>query len=177
MGAGAQKQVRNRKVLVAGEKGVGKTTLLHTLTTGVPPQDHSEPLVSDLYTKTVDTKTITFQLQFAEMEEVLPSALQDYLGDCELALLLFSTSSPSSIMKLKPIYEHLRNQKTMTFLLVKTKTDIDVPLEETTEDALDTIAHIMNFARIIDTSALTSTSGMDNINAILTRVQIRKAPG
>eukprot|EP01124_Arcella_intermedia_P034061 TRINITY_DN8371_c0_g1_i1.p1 TRINITY_DN8371_c0_g1~~TRINITY_DN8371_c0_g1_i1.p1 ORF type:complete len:178 (-),score=29.00 TRINITY_DN8371_c0_g1_i1:62-595(-) len=176
MGAGAKKQVRNKKVLVVGEKGVGKTSLIRALVTGNPSIDQHESLVTDLHTKTVDTKTITWELQFAEMDEELPSNLKDFLMDCEDILLLFSPHSPPSIMKLQTIYDNLVHQKKTRYHVVSTKSDLEhTPLDEPCTQAL---GHLL---RIIDTDCISTSSltcdGIQRLNATLASMPMRRPKG
>uniref|UniRef100_A0A6B2LN54 Uncharacterized protein n=1 Tax=Arcella intermedia TaxID=1963864 RepID=A0A6B2LN54_9EUKA len=130
-----------------------------------------------MYTKTIDTKTITWQLQFAETEEELPSDLQEFFNDCEAIILVFSSTSPSSLTKLQAIYDHLASQKRVLTILVETKYDLkNLKTDKSYQDSLEYLIRVLDSEQIY-TSALTTYDGMSEINTKLIGLPVKRAKG
>ncbi len=129
-------QTQNFKIIVAGEGGVGKTSLLHKYVSGTFTVDTRLTIGVEFHLKTVsiDGRVCSLHLWDLGGQERFRFMLPSYVIGAKGALLLYDTTRVSTLESLEDWANICRiNEKNLPILLCGTKVDrIDeraVPIE------------------------------------------------
>lgn len=123
------------KILVVGEKNVGKTTLIRRYVDGKFMEETMATIGVDFSLKTVslskdseteDENEITLQIWDIAGESRFRAILPSYVVGTEGAILAFDATEDSTLQKLRDWIEILNkySTKTLFFILISTKNDI-----------------------------------------------------
>ncbi len=134
------------KIVIAGDGGVGKTTLLHKYVTGLFLADTSMTIGVQFHIKHVRLGDATCTLQLWDFggQERFRFMLPNYTRGAKGALLLFDTTRMSSLNVLAELAGICRSfDPSLPILLIGTKVDRVADLSVTSETAreyLDTLS-------------------------------------
>lgn len=146
------------KVLVCGNGGVGKTTLLKRYVDGVFTVNTKITIGVDFFDTTVDMENgdlCNLQLWDFGGQFRFRFMLKSYIKGAKGALMLFDLTNPDSLSDIGEWIEIIRYQDPhLPILLVGTKMDLRESILIPEEFALD-IQHKYNFFHYIKTSAKT----------------------
>ncbi|XP_055339619.1 ras-like GTP-binding protein Rho1 [Paramacrobiotus metropolitanus] len=127
MGAGSKSKMDRYKLIVVGDGGCGKTSLLTVFTKNYFPVEH-DPTVFDMTTKDVQVagKTVHLELWDTAGQEEYDSLRALGYPDTDVILLVFSIAHPASLInaqeKWLPELENYCHKKPI--ILVGTKKDL-----------------------------------------------------
>lgn len=115
------------KVAVLGDTSVGKTAMIHRLSTGVFRATHESTICMDFCTHiaTRDSKTYKIQIWDTAGQERFRSIVKTYFRSCNIAILCFSLDDNESFLNLDMWRELvLKSNPTVSFILVGMKGDV-----------------------------------------------------
>ncbi|MBY9008119.1 MAG: GTP-binding protein [Candidatus Lokiarchaeota archaeon] len=156
------------KLIILGDKGVGKTTLTYRYVTGLFRENLKQTIGIDIFSKFVEFEDKLFKFQIWDFggEERFRSILPKYCTGADVALILYDIKNMISYEHL-PIWINIvkENTKNIPILLIGTKNDLkkyrEVPLDKGME-----IIKTYNLNGFHEISSLTG----DNIEKIFNEV-------
>jgi len=163
-----------KKVIVIGEGGVGKTTLLHRSVSNIFVDSTKMTIGTDFFMKKIEiideknvNQIILLLWDFAGQER-FRFILKDYLKGAKGVILCFDLTRASTLQKLYDWIDLLKEGGTwdnpdIRFFLVGTKSDlIETTPTAITPDQVDLFRKEFNIDLYFQTSALDS-NGVDNL--------------
>lgn len=117
------------KIVVAGDQGVGKTTLIHKFVDGVFKGDTLSTIGVDFSLKTVIASDKSYVLQIWDVagEERFRAILPHYIPGTEAVVLAFDSTRPFTLENLEEwikVIEKAADKPGMRFILISTKNDL-----------------------------------------------------
>lgn len=116
------------KIVVAGDAGVGKTTMIHRYTKGEFIDTTSMTIGVEFVTKKVAFSDIICMLQIWDIggQDRFRFLVKNYLRGAHGALLLFDTTSMTSFVNIQKWYQLIRKESdNIPIVLVGTKKDLE----------------------------------------------------
>jgi len=166
-----------KKIIVVGEGGVGKTTLLHRSISHIFVDSTKMTIGTDFFVKEIDKQKKEEENQGLQSfmliwdfagQEHFRFILKDYVRGAEGVILCFDLVRFRTLMKLYDWIDLLKEggiwgKKNVEFFLVGTKNDL-VPNnpEAVSQEQIDMFKEQFNIIHFFRTSALDS-SGVDNL--------------
>jgi len=163
-----------KKVIVIGEGGVGKTTLLHRSVSNIFVDSTKMTIGTDFFMKKIEkidekniNQIILLLWDFAGQER-FRFILKDYLKGAKGVILCFDLTRASTLQKLYDWIDLLKeggtwNNPDIRFFLVGTKADLIANTPASiTPDQIDIFRKEFNIDLYFQTSAL-DTSGVDDL--------------
>merc|ERR1712228_18055 len=151
------------KIIIIGDSGVGKTSLLHKYVNNRFIEEHKATIGADFSTKEImidDNRLITLQIWDTAGQERFQSLGNAFYRGADACLLVYDITSKQSfdhIQKWKDNFLHQANPSEPTefpFLLLGNKSDLDEQRQVETDDAM-TYATKQKHMEFYETSALT----------------------
>jgi small GTP-binding protein len=166
------------KILVAGEGGVGKTTLLYKYVNGTFIADTSMTIGVQFHVKNIELNAISYSLQLWDFggQERFRFMLPSYTLGAKGALLLYDTTRMSTLDQLEEWVNVCRTQdKDLPILFCGTKIDL-VEERSVAQDYAKTFLASLNLFDYIEVSAKSGENVEKAFEIIVKKITERGGP-
>ncbi|HMF33105.1 MAG TPA: Rab family GTPase [Candidatus Lokiarchaeia archaeon] len=166
------------KILVAGEGGVGKTTLLYKYVNGTFIADTSMTIGVQFHVKNIELNAVSYSLQLWDFggQERFRFMLPSYTLGAKGALLLYDTTRMSTLDQLEEWVNVCRTQdKDLPILFCGTKIDL-VEERSVAQDYAKTFLGTLNLFDYIEVSAKTGENVEKAFEIIVRKITERGGP-
>lgn len=164
-----------KKIIVIGEGGVGKTTLLHRSVNNIFVDSTKMTIGADFFLKKIDKIDNEFVNQIGMLlwdfagQDRFRFVLQDYVRGAEGVILAFDLSRAPTLQKLYDWVDILKDggvwgNKNVRFFLVGTKKDL--VKNRISQDQIDMFKNEFNIDHFFETSSLDSSGVEDLFQAV-----------
>lgn len=163
------------KILVAGEGGVGKTTLLYKYVNGTFIADTSMTIGVQFHVKNIDMNSVSYSLQLWDFggQERFRFMLPSYTLGAKGALLLYDTTRMSTLDQLEQWVNVCRTQdKDLPILFCGTKIDL-VEERSVAEDYAKTFLQSLQLFDYVEVSAKTGENVENAFEIIVKKITDR----